>query len=205
MGGKKKSFNKMMSPSIPMLPSALGNKGEEFLLRRGFTQDTIKKWGLMYWLEQDAIVIPIEDVGFSRRFLSSKSKDKYKTIGGTRVSETLFGLKFFKFNGKIILLEGAFDVIWMHQLGFTNSLAILGGNLTEEQRKILIGYGGQMYFMFDKDRGGEQILEKAYGKLKRDFVIRFCYLPEGKDPNDCTMDEIRSAIKNSSVYRKEEM
>ena len=188
----KKSF----IPRIPALPLAINNEGEKYLLSRGFTADTIRKWDLMYWSEPDGIIIPIERVGYILRYINPEGKKKYKYIAGTKIETTLFGIEKFKnINHSAIIVEGAFDVIYLHQLRFENALGILHSDISEEQIKILKGVTNIMYLMVDRDLGGESIEKRIIPKLRRDFIVKVCKLPEGKDPQECSREQIEEALK----------
>ena len=184
-------------PRIPLLPLAINNEGEKYLLGRGFILDTIKKWNLMYWSEPNGIIIPIEKVGYVLRYINPEGKNKkYKYIAGTKIESTLFGIEKFKnINHSVIIVEGAFDVIYMHQLGFKNALGILHSDISEEQIKILKGVTSIIYLLADRDLGGTGIEKKIVPRLRRDFIVKVCKLPEGNDPNGSTREEIEKALK----------
>ena len=184
-------------PRIPLLPLAINNEGEKYLLGRGFTTDTIKKWNLMYWNEPNGIIIPIEKVGYILRYINlTNGNKKYKYIAGTRIETTLFGIeKFEDINHSAIICEGAFDVIYMHQLGFKNALGILHGDISGEQIKILKGVTSIIQLLMDQDSGGIEIVKKIIPKLRRNFIVKVCKLPENQDPNDCSQEEIEKALK----------
>jgi DNA primase len=189
--------SKKVIPSVPMLPLAIANPGEIYLKTRGFSTSTIKTWNLMYWPEKDGIVIPIDGVGFNLRFIHPKDKkDKYKYIPGTRVGDTLFGIdKIEEVESKsVIIVEGCFDVIWMWQCGFKNALAILHGDITPKQLKLLKGVAVVIYDCLDNDLGGENITNKIDKTLKENFIVKYVKLPSGKDPNDTSPELLKEAI-----------
>lgn len=194
-------------PLIPMLPPALDNFGEVFLVARRFNKDTIRDWKLMYWEEEDAVVIPFPDVGFIMRFVKAQeTKNKYKYVHGTNISSSLFGLHKFKsdVNNKVVLVEGAFDVIWCHQNGITYALGLMHSDITTEQRYQLIKCGGlygMVYLMLDKDQGGEKAVRKVGRKLHQEgFRVYNCILPEGSDPNDVDSATLHQAIRDASRW-----
>ena len=183
-------------PSIPVLPGAVNNEGWNYLESRGFTYKTVIEWDLQYWQEERAIVIPIHKIGYILRYIDRK---EYKYIPGTRVSETLFGINRVQLGqyDLVILVEGAFDTIYMHQLGFKNTLGILGSNLSEKQHKLLQGVCKQIYLLFDNDIGGSKAAINIGKVLKRDFIVKICQLPVGKDPNESTKLEIENSLNNA--------
>jgi DNA primase len=187
-------------PSVPFLPLAIGNPGEDYLKKRGFSSSTIKMWNLMYWPEKDGILIPINTTGYVLRYIHPPDKkDKYWYVPGTRVGDTFFGIDKFEEvdDNSAIIVEGSFDVIWMWQCGFKNALAILHGNITPTQLKILRGVAVSVFLMLDNDAGGVSIRNKLVPMLKDFFIIRSCTLPEGKDPQECSTEEIKKAVADS--------
>lgn len=189
----KSKINRL--PSIPILPLAIGNEGEDYLVspKRKLNQDIIKKFGIMYWKTINAVVVPIGDIGYMIRYIDNKI---FKYVSGTRINDYLFGidkidLKSIVF---IILVEGCFDAIYLHQMGFTNTVAVMHGGLSDMQKKILGWYQVPVYIMMDNDIEGQKIADSIAKKLKGEFSIKNILLPAGKDPNDCTEEEIKIAI-----------
>lgn len=179
-------------PTIPNLPSAIGTRGEEYLNKRKISLDSIYKWNIMFWAEMESIVIPIEEVGYIRRSIVDKT---YKTLPGTKIGSTLYGLSQFNaLLGSAILVEGSLDCIYMHQIGFTNTLAILHSDITPMQYKILQGITNKIYIMLDGDAPGQAASEKIKQRLKRNFIVKQLKLPVGKDPDDLTRAEILKLI-----------
>jgi len=185
-------------PQIPMLPMAFGNKGGEYLLiKRGLFMDSIRKWGLMYWESINAVVIPIEQIGYIIRYLdASITKEKYKYVAGTKITNCLFGESKLQFDLRyyIIIVEGSLDTIWLHQLGYTNTLALLHTDISDVQMKILQKYNMPIYLLLDGDKPGKEATEKLYKKLNYKFFTKKCYLPDELDPNDCTKEQIEKAL-----------
>ena len=200
---KKISLNKEESkeivPLIPFLPSAIDNKGEVYLLSRGFTRDSIIKWNIQYWDEENAIVLPLENKGYALRYLEEKvGRGKYKFVVGTKINKILFGLnKLSKNLTNVILTEGSLDCIHLHQLGFTNTLALLKADISKEQIKILGGITDYVYIMLDGDKAGRTATQKIKLLLNSRFIKRVCKLPDGKDPANLSKEEVESLLKEA--------
>jgi DNA primase len=185
------------TPTIPVLPLAIDNKGEKYLNSRKITRESIETWNIQYYEEKDAIVIPIEDVGYIMRFLGPSAK-KYLTIPGTKIGSTLFGLsRFNPLYGSAILVEGSLDCIWMHQLGFDHTLGILHADLTLKQYKLLQGITTKIYIALDGDQPGQVAAEKLRNRLKSNFIVRRVILPEGKDPDNLNKSELLRLLDES--------
>ena len=187
-------------PSIPILPLALKNPGETYLLssKRKLDTSIIRKFNVKYWESENAVVVPIEDIGYMARYIDTK---KFKYISGTKVNDRLFGLSKLDVSiyNYIMLVEGCFDVMWLHKCGYTNSLAIMHGDLSDTQKKILGWYQLPVYIMMDNDKTGEgdKIRDRIIKKLKGEFRIKVCTLPQFKDPNECATEELQESIINA--------
>src|SRR6266581_8136898 len=137
---------------------ALGYAGSVKDLIAALKQSGIKKEvpfsvGLLKEKEQGVtcpfmgrIMFPLTDqrgatVGFGGRAIDRSSQAKYinspdsSTFNKRRI---LFGLKQLRIsNDTILVVEGYFDVLTLHQAGFTNTVGLLGTEITSEQTAIL--------------------------------------------------------------------
>jgi DNA primase len=187
-------------PLIPKLPLAIGNEGETFLTKRGIIDSTIKKWNLLYWESVNGVVIPAEQIGYIIRYLHAKTtRDKYKYVCGTKITNCLFGEKAVNYDKYkfTFLVEGSLDVIAMHQKGFSNTLGLLHSDLSDTQLYLLRNYQYPVYLLLDPDDAGRNASEKIKNKIKGEFRVKVCSLPEGKDPDECTVDEINESIRRA--------
>lgn len=185
-------------PQIPDLPLAINNFGFEYLTqKRGLTKDSIIKWGIKYWSSINGIVIPIEQIGYVIRYLdATTTKDKYKYVAGTKITNCLFGESKLDFNLKfyIILVEGALDTISLHQKGFANTMSLLHIDVSDIQMKILKKYNMPVYLLLDGDAPGKEATEKLEKKLKYNFYVKKCYLPDEKDPDELSKEELEKIL-----------
>ncbi len=150
-----------------------------FLKKHHYSDDLLRQSGLFsqknqnYQLFRDRLMFPIRDwqgrtVAFGGRDLSNTSKAKYINTPETVIyskKNNLFGLyeslATIKKDQKAILCEGNFDVVALHQSGFTNAMAPLGTSFTEEQGKLLKRYCTSVQILFDSDQAGQNATEKA--------------------------------------------
>jgi DNA primase len=205
----KIELKKKCTPSIKDLPLALNNEGEQYLLSRGFTLETIKNWNIKFDKTRDSIMIPLEKMGFVERFLHAKKGElKYKYVPGSDIDSDLFGISKYNEEGFLkpsaaILVEGSLDAIWLHQLGYTTALALLHPDISQAQLKTLKGVTSIVYILLDNDAGGLNTEEKIYQKLRNNsFIVKKCRLPLGKDPNDCSSEEIEETIKKGEIKKE---
>ncbi len=172
------------------------------LLAQGISPEEGLKAGVLveregrYWDRlRGRITFPIPDalgrtVGFTGRVLG-EGEPKYLNTPETplfRKRETLFGLPQARPHlegGRAILVEGLFDAIALHQLGFPEAVAVLGAGLAPEQAGLLARAGVvRVYLAFDRDEAGRRAtLGSLDGDLARRFLFYAILLPV-KDPGD---------------------
>lgn len=174
--------------------------------------------GRLYDFFFDRIMFVLADhrdniVGFSGRILSNRT-DTSKYIN-TR--ETLIyhkGMTFFGFNiakeaikkeGRIILMEGEFDVISSFQEGVSNAVAVKGTALTEDQVSLLSRFVQKVAVCFDMDKPGQEALRRSIPLLeKKGLQTTVIVLPNGKDPDESIQDNpitYKQAVKEDiNVY-----
>ncbi|WP_077325727.1 DnaB-like helicase C-terminal domain-containing protein [Virgibacillus siamensis] len=174
-------------------------QAESFLLDRGFNQETIKKFGIGFNMQANAITIPYLDtygnvVGETYRnldddkpkYVNSKEDDVFKK------SELLFGLDKARkhIKDKVFISEGYFDAIALYQMGYKESVAFCGSYLTDGQANLLSKYmtkRTKIYLIPDNDKTGLKNVSRNIKTLRTKVsnpisVIRF---PDGiKDAND---------------------
>lgn len=211
-------------PTIRLAPYKSGKIQHKYLLDRGFTIKTFKRFKFGWDTKKKRITIPIfwqDDVlaGFVGRAvleqkINGKDNPEYKAVYGDvdrylfyefEKSKILFPLNLFELpeDKSVILVEGSLDAPWMYQLGFNNTLSILGSKITKEQIEILNNLGVRdVILMLDNDYAGEKGTERAYNLLKDDFLCYKVKYPCNKnDPQELTREEVVSMLRNKTPYR----
>ena len=119
--------------------------------------------------------------------------------------ENYFGLYEAKntiAEGKIgpILCEGNFDVVAMHQAGYTSAIASLGTSFTNEQcANIKKWYPNNQVFniLFDSDAAGQKSTERALLIINRNgFEQRVHKLTTAKDASELLERDGEEGVKN---------
>jgi DNA primase len=176
----------------------------EYLDERGISAASIAKWQIGWDPEEQRIVIPARDENDHLKFLVKRAvrpqdMPKYLYTEGFPKSHLLFGvdkieLGVIKSVG-MNLVEGTTDAIMMHQHGLTNTGAILGTGISDEQVKIIARINPpRIVLCFDKDTAGIRNIEIAYNKLRKYplYVMRY---PRGKsDPMELSGKEAHRQI-----------
>lgn len=139
------------------------------------------------------VILPAGEIaGFSGRTLGSDPEaPKYLNSPESplyKKSRLLFGLHAartsFHRRGRALLVEGNFDVIALHQAGFSETVAPLGTALTDEQVELLRRLAPTVTLCLDGDRAGRAAALKAIPLLvAADLPARVACLPDGEDPD----------------------
>lgn len=182
----------------------------EYLESRGITGRSVSSWKLGWHPEDKRIVIPAYDENDHLRFLIKRAvlpnqHPPYLYTAGHPKSALLFGACNIDLgmveSGGLILTEGSFDTIRLHQHGLRNAVAILGTGLSEQQAKIISKFRPRRVLLFfDRDVAGVRNIEIAEKLLTKYplYVVRY---PAGRnDPAELTGEEaIRQVGRAMSV------
>ena len=154
-----------------------------------------EKEGRYYDRFRGRITFPIKDhlgriVAFTGRALGDETP-KYLNSPETplfRKREVLFAFPEAKARlreGRAIVVEGLFDAIALHQLGFPETVAVLGSGLSEEQARLLKTQEvREVYLAFDADEAGQKAtLQSLDLEMARKFLFYAVRLP-AKDPGE---------------------
>jgi DNA primase len=196
------SFNKVFAP-------VAGTAGMNYLKKRNISEKTAERYNLRWgdhgkW--ENRIIIPIcTDKGklltWAGRTIIKDLQPKTRKVGGRSSLFTLFGLYQILDEAKIrkvpylIVCEGEFDAMYLMQNGYYAVATMGTAKLTGEQMALLKRHCASVVWSYDGDNAGRRAQKEGFmmtKKIMRSFTIS---LPEGKDPNDLTPDEIRKIYK----------
>lgn len=167
----------------------------------GISPDLAEQAGLASRSERGSVIdflrgrltIPIHDgrgrlVAFGGRILG-EGQPKYMNTRETALfhkGETLFGFHRAKGALKegILVVEGYFDVLQLHQVGIHPAVAPLGTALTEDHLRLAGRFTKRLILCFDGDAAGRRAMEKSLRlALPLGFDVRLLELPPGEDPD----------------------
>lgn len=151
---------------------------------------------------RDRLVCPVvmpggEVAGFSARLVGEAPKDETGQAVGAKYinspespvykkSRLLYGLaqarEAMGAKKRAVLVEGNFDVISMHQAGFTETVAPLGTALTAEQIELLRRMAPEVVLFYDGDRAGRVATRAALELcLAADVPVRVAWRSRGDE------------------------
>ena len=85
---------------------------------------------------------------------------------------------------QLIIVEGYFDVIALHQAGIPNVVATLGTALTQEHVRVLRRYVNRVVLLFDPDAAGVRAALRTLDLfVDTGLSVSVVSLPEGDDPD----------------------
>jgi DNA primase len=162
---------------------------------------------------RDRVMLPVIDrqkrvIGFGGRLLDPEAKDrKYVNSPESPLfhkKESLYGLHAaldaIRRSGTVILVEGNFDVLALHQAGIEEAVAPMGTALTEEQVGVLGRLAKTIIVVFDGDSAGQRAAQKAIPLFVDAGIAdaRIARLPAGVDPDDF----VRSPDHGPEAFRR---
>ena len=110
-------------------------------------------------------VIPIRDeksqlVAYAGRAVN-REEPKYRFPAGFRKSQVLFNLDRAMQTGgnHVIVVEGFFDALKVHQAGFPAVVALMGASFSQRQSELLVSHFASVTLMLDGDEPGRRAAE----------------------------------------------
>lgn len=113
-----------------------GSIAETYMKSRGFLDDTLEYFGVGYSKAQGMVIVPMHDpkgtpIGLIGRTPSDTEK-RFKNSTNLPKSKTTWNFHRAKKTGDtVIVCEASYDAMRIHQAGYPNVVALLGGHLTD--------------------------------------------------------------------------
>lgn len=193
-------------PRFKLAPFKSGKETYGYFFDRGFTKQEMKDFMIGRDLTNKTITIPVfyEDgvlAGVIGRYISAdrKKNQRYKIYDEFERSKMLYPLNKSKpINRVAIIVEGQFDVIRMHRIGYTNTYAIMTNAMSKKQAEWLCLNCDCVIWVGDNDDRGLEGREKARVLLKNKIDFKIVDYPNhGKDVCDWSDEEIINMINTS--------
>ena len=178
----------------------------DYFISRSINHEAMDYFELGYSANMDMVTVPVHSpdgmaIGIVGRSIEGKS---FKNSTNLPKSKTMFNVhRAKKIGDHVIVVESSFDAIRIHQAGFPNVVATLGGFLSKEQHHILNRYFNKITIMTDADLAGRELGFSIANKLRMKDVLWASYeygkiYPhDAKDVGDMTQEEIKACIKNA--------
>jgi len=204
----KPEFEKFPEETLVKLSNELAStqEGKDYFKSRGIEQQSIIDFNLGYSKNMGMVTVPVHSpdgvaIGIVGRSIEGKS---FKNSTNLPKSKTMFNIhRAKKIGSNVIVVESSFDAIRVHQAGFPNVVATLGGSLSSEQQRLLNKYFSTIVIMTDADEAGRELGLSIANRLNAKDILWASYdygkiYPhDAKDVGDMTEEEIQKCIKNS--------
>jgi DNA primase len=175
-----------------------------YLRSRGISEATAVEFGIGFYagpgLMSSRLVIPIHDdagqlVGYCGRSLDG-GQPRYKFPAGFAKSQVLFNLHRAAVDRQpiVIVVEGFFDCLKVHQAGYRSVVALMGSALSERQRRLLVQNFRQIILMLDGDQAGCQARTVISAKLAQDCPVRAVQLGCNVQPDQLSSQSLREIL-----------
>lgn len=189
----------------PPLSFALRVDGTHpYLAQRGLEPRTVDHFGLGYYgargLMQGRIAIPIHDdqgrlVAYCGRTLGADAP-RYRFPAGFQKAQVLFNYHRARASSKsaVIVVEGFFDCMRVHQAGYPCVVALMGACLSTKQKDLLTDRFRNVVLLLDGDPTGRSATEQIAGDLALACAVTKLLLPPDLQPDQMAAADIRQAL-----------
>ena len=183
-----------------------------YLTARGISTQTATEYGIGFYagpgLLSRRLVIPIHDeagqlVAYCGRSLDG-AEPRYKFPAGFPKSHVLFNLHRAAAGGTetVIVVEGFFDCLRVHQAGFSAVVALMGSALYERQRWLLSERFRKIVLMLDGDQTGRRASATVVARLAGCSLVRVIELAAGLQPDQLSEQAIRQILTKEGGQSK---
>jgi DNA primase len=181
-----------------------------YMFDRGFTPKTLNVWGFGYSEISRRITLPIRDetgwvVGIKARAIDDR-KPKYLNLREGDIepylkNDIVFALFEAGLYGhtELIVVEGEYNAIAMHQLGYTNTVAINGSYFGQRQMRLLRQYADSVTLFFDTDNAGNDATKAVTDALRPFMRVKVCPDHDG-DPANMHRYSVRRCIEEARPF-----
>ena len=205
---EKPDFIEFPQDTLDQLYNNLGSNphAQEYFRHRGIQDEAMHYFKLGYSANMGMVIVPVHSpdgmpVGLVGRSISEK---KFKNSNNLPRSKTMFNIhRAKKIGNQVIIVESTFDAIRVHQAGFPNVVATLGGHISHDNLNLLNRYFTKIVIMTDSDLAGRELGMTIASKLKNKDILWAShsygkiYPNNAKDAGDMSDEEIVTCVKNA--------
>lgn len=176
-----------------------------YLAERGITEDTARTFGAGFFPGRGSmagrVVIPLHDregrlIAYAGRSIDN-TEPKYKLPAGFHKSIELFNVwrAVNPILETLVIVEGFFDCMKVHQAGHSSVVALMGCSLSEHQEKVILDIPfRRIILMLDGDEVGKRATDEIALRLARRVFVRIAPIPDGKQPDELPDEELKTIL-----------
>ncbi len=180
-----------------------------YLAGRGIETLTAAQFGVGYYRGSGIIAgrlaIPIHNergelVAYCGRAVDG-TQPRYRFPSGFAKSEFVFNLHRAAAAGwqTVVVVEGFFDCLKVHQAGLPAVVALMGSRLYEEQKRALLRHFRIIILMLDGDTTGLRATAAITAQLRPYATVHVVHLPDGVQPDQLTTGAARDMLQAYSL------
>lgn len=213
-GPSSRGNDRVIRPTVAASNRALGFRlfgvepSHEYIAARGISLATARLFGIGYYRGHGylsgRVVIPIHNragelVAYAGRSIN-KEQPKYRLPPAFRKSGELFNLHRAAREPccRVLVVEGFFDCIKVHQAGFPNVVALMGCSLSAQQADLLTRHFAEAILLLDGDEAGERATPKITATLSETMKVCRGRIPQGRQPDELVPAELRGVIQSAT-------
>lgn len=213
--GREKKLVREEEKRNPRLRFALTgvDPGHPYLVSRGIDRATAVEFGIGFYtgpgLMSERIVIPIgnaqgENVAYAGRAPDGKLP-KYKLPAGFQKSLEVFNLHRAAATGstRVIVVEGYFDCLRVHQAGLPWVVALMGSSLSTDQGSALLKRFDSVVLMLDGDAAGSAASRSIAATLSGRCSVSAVRVPDGTQPDQLSLTAIQELLRDSETRQRD--
>jgi DNA primase len=153
------------------------------------------------------IAIPIQNpegkvVAYAGRFpgeTPDENTPKYKLPPGFRKSQELFNIdRAGKEQGPLVIVEGFFDCMKLHQFGHRKTVALMGSTMSAAQEELIKRHtdrNSQVIVILDEDEAGKAGREDIAVRLAKFCFVKTHVLGEaGTQPDQLSAEDMAEIL-----------
>lgn len=202
----KPEFDEFSQETLNKLHSQINERSRSYLNSRGINNESIDYFKLGYSENQDMVIVPVHSpdgipVGLVGRSIEGKS---FKNSTRLPRNKTMFNIhRARRESSTAIVVESSFDAIRVHQSGYPNVIATLGGSMSKINLENINRNFTKVIIMTDIDQAGRELGKTMANSLKGKEILwasysnDIIYPNDAKDVGDMSEEEIRICIENA--------
>jgi DNA primase len=205
-GNEKELITERRRASLPLNFRLTGiDFSHPYLAERGIAQKTAVDFGVGFYagpgLMHGKLVIPIHSAAGQLLAYCGRSVDqtqrRYRVPSAFAKSEILFNLHRADADrdNSVVIVEGFFDCMKVHQAGVRSVVALMGSVLYEPQYRALLERFRHITLMLDGDRTGRKASAVIAHKLRPHCSISIVLLPDRVQPDQLSAENIGKILQ----------
>lgn len=164
-----------------------GSEAQNYMWGRKFNDTTLETFDVGYSAAQNMVVVPMHDpsampLGVIGRSLTGK---QFKNTPGLPKSKTAFNFhRAKKASETVIIVESSMDAMRVHQSGFPNVIALLGGFISQHHVAQINKAFNSIIIFTDNDEAGRTLGRSIEDKLSNKRILWAADSPDAVYPAD---------------------